>query len=434
MLDVAMVEFVLVITGTLVSQWEDIGEHVEVMEFQGDYGRLHEVIDIQKEQVRENPKKPELWGRPLIVLDDLGAEKSARKGEGGQLVDELFLTLRNFNISVILLSQQQNNLLTPARRDGATSILVGDLTNKQREAVFDTLSIPPDQLKKAEFVSWCASCLGRANDYHFLAFLKEAKRRQLFLTRANVGGEDEEDVAERYAEELGGGGGGGGGGAARFAPRERAEVEEEEEPVRSSKQWGTFKQGGSNQKGARDLYTTQPATIEPLLEVLASRYEPGDLMWEPCAGLRNISSVLEGAGYSVAETDLFAPDGTLQPDQSFIDCEMEGVACSACAVPDGVKVIVTNPPFSEKLAFVQRIYDLGLPTYLLLPVETLGHKGCARLFEENGGVELFFLSGKAASQFHKVSEGRDVSVGACCWFGFNTRAKREDQNNHHFLF
>ena len=220
MLDVKMVEFVLVITGTLVSQWEDIGSaaQVEVIEFAGDFGRMDEVIATQKEQVRENPKKPEMWGRPLIVLDDLGAEKSARKGENGQKVDELFMTLRNFGLSVILLSQQQNNLLTPARRDGATSILVGDLTNKQREAVFDTLSIPPDQLKKAEFVSWCAGSLGRSHDYHFLVFLKEAKRRQLFLTRACIGGEDEEDVAARYAEEeLGGGGGGGGGGGASAA-------------------------------------------------------------------------------------------------------------------------------------------------------------------------------------------------------------------------
>ena len=63
----------------------------------------------------------------------------------------------------------------------------------------------------------------------------------------------------------------------------------------------------------------------------------------------------------------------------------------------------------------------------------LGHKGCARLFEEHGGVELFFLSGKAASVFHKESEGRDVSVGACAWFGFNTRVKKENQNSHHFL-
>ena len=59
-----MVEFVLVITGTLVSQWEDIGSEaqVEVIEFQGDFGRLQEVIDIQKEQAREAPKSPSCGG------------------------------------------------------------------------------------------------------------------------------------------------------------------------------------------------------------------------------------------------------------------------------------------------------------------------------------------------------------------------------------
>jgi hypothetical protein len=212
-------------------------------------------------------------------------------------------------------------------------------------------------------------------------------------------------------------------------------VEDEEEGVVEDdrKWWGTYKQGGSNQTGARDLYTTKRATIEPLLDVLASRHEQGDLVWEPCVGLGNISSVLEGAGYAVVGTDLFAPDGTLQPEQSFIEYELDGVAYSACSVPDGVKVIVTNPPFSAKLAFIKRIYELGLPAYLLLPVDTMGNKGCARLFDECGGVELFFLSGGAAKNFFKVSEGRDVSAGVCAWFGFNTRVKKEHQNNHHFL-
>jgi hypothetical protein len=152
---------------------------------------------------------------------------------------------------------------------------------------------------------------------------------------------------------------------------------------------------------------------------------------EPCHGLGNIASVLAGAGYDVVGTDLYAPDGTLQPSQSFIECVMDGHSLAECPVPEGVTHIVTNPPFSEKLAFIKRFYALGLPTYCLLPVDTLGVKGCCKLFEEEG-VELFFLSGKAASTFYKVSEGRDVCVGACAWFGFNTRVKGEE-NYHHFL-
>ena len=177
-------------------------------------------------------------------------------------------------------------------------------------------------------------------------------------------------------------------------------------------------------------------TISALLPVLASRLKPGDLIWEPCFGLGNIASVLESAGYNVVGTDLFTPDGkggfTINPEQSFISYDYKGKSYEKCPVPEGVKAIVTNPPFNEKLAFITRFYELGIPVYCLLPVETLGAKGCNEQFNAHGGVELFFLSGKAATKFHKVSEGRDVDVGACAWFGFNTRVAGEE-NSHFFI-
>ena len=91
MLKADRLDHVLVMTGTLTSQWDDMGPKVEVLEFRGDYTRLHEIVETQKDMVREAPKAPETWGRPLILLDDLGPEKSARKGDGGQVIDELFL-------------------------------------------------------------------------------------------------------------------------------------------------------------------------------------------------------------------------------------------------------------------------------------------------------------------------------------------------------
>ena len=326
------------------------------------------------------------------------------------------------------------SFLTPARRDGATVILTGDLTNSQREQIYDTLSIPPTALPKKEFVTWCHNTLGRAHGYAFLVFLKEAKKRQLFLTRTGMEDGDAEgeavaDLRDRMeALQVGGGG----GGSVAYAPRAVVEDYDEVERLPESRVWGTYKQGGSHQKGARDLYTTHEFTIAPLLPVLEARAKKGMKVWEPCLGLGNIASVLSEVGYDVVGTDLYAPDGTLQPGQSFIECEVDGKSLEPCPVPKGVTHIVTNPPFSEKLAFIQRIYALGLPTYCLLPIDTLCVKGCVKEFEAHGGVELFFLGGKAASSFHKVSEGRDISVGNCAWFAFNTRVKGEE-NFHHFL-
>ena len=113
-----------------------------------------------------------------------------------------------------------NSFLTPARRDGATCILVGDLSNKQREGIFDTLSIPPTLLKKSEFVTWCHDTLGRSNDYTFLAFLKEQKGRRLFLTRA----QGLVNLEQRFEAPVSAASGGGG----TFSDSEEA-VEEAEE-------------------------------------------------------------------------------------------------------------------------------------------------------------------------------------------------------------
>jgi hypothetical protein len=196
-----------------------------------------------------------------------------------------------------------------------------------------------------------------------------------------------------------------------------------------------FKQGGVHQGTQRDLYTTYPRTVEPLLAVLKARLKKGALIWEPCLGLGNIAEVLAAAGHEVVGSDLYtANEGgsyIINTDKSFVECVVDGQSLVECVVPEGVTHIVTNPPFSEKLAFVERFYRLGLPTYCLLPLETLGHKGCSTLFEAHG-VEIFFLSGKAAGTFFKVSEDRDVSVGSCAWFGFNTRVAGEE-NYHHFL-
>ena len=65
---------------------------------------------------------------------------------------------------------------------------------------------------------------------------------------------------------------------------------------------------------------------------------------------------------------------------------------------------------------------------MCFPIDTYGVKGCVRLFKEHG-VEMFYTSGaSAATSFHKVAEDRDVDVGVCAWFAFNTC-----KNEIHFL-
>jgi hypothetical protein len=99
-------DYVLVVTGTLKAHWEGMSEKVEVLEFDEDpeLARVQEVVERQKQMVRD--KEP--VGSPLFLFDDIGDRGGAKRGKVGELLDSMYMTLRNFGISVIAISQQQN--------------------------------------------------------------------------------------------------------------------------------------------------------------------------------------------------------------------------------------------------------------------------------------------------------------------------------------
>ena len=105
-------DFVLIVTGTLKEHWAGLpSDKVEVLEFDEDpeLARVREVIDTQKEMVR----KKERAGTPLFLFDDIGDRGGAKRGKVGELLDSMYMTLRNFGISVIAISQQQNKCVYP---------------------------------------------------------------------------------------------------------------------------------------------------------------------------------------------------------------------------------------------------------------------------------------------------------------------------------
>ncbi len=190
-----------------------------------------------------------------------------------------------------------------------------------------------------------------------------------------------------------------------------------------SKAWGTFKQGGSNQKIAPDQYWTLPHSIDPLMDFLDVHLDKDTtLIWEPCFGEGGIANPLKAAGFQVVCTDLYTMDEKL----SFVDFTDEtGVKFEACPVPRGVTHIVTNPPFSIKNQFIKRFYELGLPTFVIMPIDILGTKRDLKMLKENG-FNLFLLPGAAASStFYNKTEDRNVSVGTCAWYGLNLEKSHE---------
>ena len=99
-------DYVLIVTGTLKEHWAGLPDKVEVLEFDQDpeLSRVQEIIERQKQMVRDK----ERVGSPLFLFDDIADRGGAKRGKVGELLDSMYMTLRNFGISVIAISQQQN--------------------------------------------------------------------------------------------------------------------------------------------------------------------------------------------------------------------------------------------------------------------------------------------------------------------------------------
>ena len=59
-------------------------------------------------------------------------------------------------------------------------------------------------------------------------------------------------------------------------------------------------------------------------------------------------------------------------------------------LPDGIDVIITNPPYSKKDKFIERCYELKKPFALLLPVSSLQGIKRGEMFAKNG-IEILAL-------------------------------------------
>lgn len=119
------------------------------------------------------------------------------------------------------------------------------------------------------------------------------------------------------------------------------------------------------QAGSPDAFQTPAHALLPLLPYLPKSAR----IWECAAGSGNLVRGLEAHGYAVVGSDVL--DG-----QDFLTWQ-----------PDAWDVLMTNPPFSHKTAFLGRAYQLDKPFAFLLPLTTLEGKQRGKLFREYG-VEI----------------------------------------------
>jgi len=108
--------------------------------------------------------------------------------------------------------------------------------------------------------------------------------------------------------------------------------------------------------------------------------------WEPCCtgGRSGVADALEKNGCVVIRTE--------EKDFDFLTDDM--------VLP--YDVIVTNPPYSQKDAFIKRCYELGKPWAMLMPLTALEGVGRGRMFREHG-LELLVLDRRV--QFQQGKKG-----------------------------
>ncbi len=116
-----------------------------------------------------------------------------------------------------------------------------------------------------------------------------------------------------------------------------------------------------------DDFQTPSSALAPLLPHLKKEWK----IWEPAMGEGRLVAGLRKHGYQVEGTDILTGD-------DFLVTEHE---CNP---------IVTNPPFSLKLEFLERCYALGKPFALLLPLTALEGVQRQNLYRQHG-VEIVLL-------------------------------------------
>ena len=149
----------------------------------------------------------------------------------------------------------------------------------------------------------------------------------------------------------------------------------------SSKVFKTL--GSSNhtadERAANDYYATDPQAVEMLLAL--ESFAP--LIWEPACGEGHISKVLTANGYEVISTDLIYR-GYGEPEPMDFLTE---------TFPDFEGDIITNPPYSAGLEFVERA------------LETVRPGGKVAMF-----LKMQFLEGKRRGELFAKTPPRTVYI------------------------
>lgn len=172
------------------------------------------------------------------------------------------------------------------------------------------------------------------------------------------------------------------------------------------------------QRAAGDFYTTDPEAVKKLVEEFSPAWgaHKDFKFWEPACGTGNISKVLEeyGNGHEVISTDLY--------DRGY---GTSGVDFLQAPLPDGVRVIITNPPYSLADEFVKHAMEILPWNGIYIALNNLsylaGKKRYSEIYEKGFLKRIYINSGRINCYKNDINTGRRSPVNYA-WFMY--------QNNH----
>ena len=151
-----------------------------------------------------------------------------------------------------------------------------------------------------------------------------------------------------------------------------------------------------------DDYYTPPEATQALLRYLSSKglldQLIGEKVLEPCYGAGHIASVLAEAGLVVLGRDKF----TLPESHDIL----------TSPIPEGVRAIITNPPYGIKNDILKWAFCSRLPFALLLPFDVALTISTQKVLQ-NYPYHALILS--PIIRF-KRKDGTPVCIGSTAWF------------------
>jgi hypothetical protein len=127
--------------------------------------------DIKRGKIRE----------VLLIMDDCIGETKDKSGEGSRMIRSLYANSRHYHVSVILLSQIANRLLTPAIKENSDYLFFSRINRKGLESIWESIC----NIDKKDFIAFAEKS---NKDYSFILYDNTTQSNKpedfLFIVRA----------------------------------------------------------------------------------------------------------------------------------------------------------------------------------------------------------------------------------------------------------